>query len=354
MAEGTTTPAADTSTASSHQQALPEQVRRQIAEAENIRADMERGSQAASVAGGEQPAEQASRGHDGAAPPPPALPAEDDQSWEQRYRSLQGRFESSQRSNQQMADRLSQLENTISAMQVRGAEPPPSEPPPPAPRQALVTDQERNDYGEELLGVMGKRAREEIAPEFEELSRRLKRLESGQEAVGEVIGRTQKQTVFQALTEQVPDWKEINTHPAFKDWLSHPDPFSGRRREDMLLEAFNRHEAPRVVTFFKGFLSEATGQPTNPSSSGSSAPPLANGQNGQGNGSGKPSLEDFAAPGRARSAPQELPPEKPIYTTAWIAEFMAAKRTGKYKGREADAEAIERDIYQAQHEGRIR
>ena len=81
---------------------------------------------------------------------------------------------------------------------------------------------------------------------------------------------------------------------------------------------------------------------------GNRAPPLANG-----NGSGKPSLQDFAAPGRARSAPQHLPPDKPVYTTAWIAKFTADKRTGKYRGREADAEAIEQDIYQAQHEGRI-
>jgi hypothetical protein len=48
-----------------------------------------------------------------------------------------------------------------------------------------------------------------------------------------------------------------------------------------------------------------------------------------------------------------LPPDKPVYTTAWIAKFMADKRSGKYRGREADADAIERDIFQAQHEGRI-
>jgi hypothetical protein len=48
-----------------------------------------------------------------------------------------------------------------------------------------------------------------------------------------------------------------------------------------------------------------------------------------------------------------LPPDKPVYTHAWIAKFMDDKRVGKFRGREAEAEAIERDIYQAQHEGRI-
>jgi len=48
-----------------------------------------------------------------------------------------------------------------------------------------------------------------------------------------------------------------------------------------------------------------------------------------------------------------VPPEKPIYTQAQIAQFFDDQRKGKYRGREADAAAYERDIYQAQHEGRI-
>jgi hypothetical protein len=48
-----------------------------------------------------------------------------------------------------------------------------------------------------------------------------------------------------------------------------------------------------------------------------------------------------------------MPPDKPTYTSAWIAQFSADKRMGKYRGREAEVEAIERDIYQAQHEGRL-
>ena len=151
----------------------------------------------------------------------------------------------------------------------------------------------------------------------------------------------------------MPNWLAINRSQEFKDWLQQQDGYAGRSRKEMLLEAFNRHETDRVLRFFKGFLTEATGTPPTSSSPGNSAPPLANGHQPNGNGSGRPSLEDFAAPGRARSGPQDLPPDKPTYTSAWIAKFMADKRTGKYRGREADADAIERDIYQAQHEGRI-
>jgi len=42
-----------------------------------------------------------------------------------------------------------------------------------------------------------------------------------------------------------------------------------------------------------------------------------------------------------------------MYTQAQIARFSDDKRKGLYRGREAEVEAIERDIYQAQHEGRL-
>jgi len=317
---------------------MPDQLKRQLAEAEQIRSEMEAG----------QPPPQ---------PEPPSPPPEpsqspagdDGQSWEQRYKSLQGRLENERKSNQALSERMQQLENTLTAMAARGEEAPSAEPPAPPPRPQLVTEQEAADYGEEMLSVVGKRAREEFIPEFEQLAQRLKRLESGQQAVGKIIDNTQKQTVYEALATQVPNWRDINRAEEFKAWLAEPDQFSGRRRQDMIKEAFDRHESGRVVAFFKGFLTEATGTPPTSPSPGNAAPPLAP----NGNASGQPSLEDFAAPGRARSAPQQLPPDKPVYTSAWIARFMADKRVGKYRGREADADAIERDIYQAQHEGRI-
>jgi hypothetical protein len=270
-----------------------------------------------------------------------------EESWEQRARSSQGRLDQALNANMALSRRVSDLEQQLSTMQVRGAEAP--APLAPVPRQKLIKPEELNDYGEEFFDVVGRRAKEELVPEIETLAERIKRLESGQRAVGEVVEKTQKRGLYDTLYDEVPDWKEINHHPAFINWLSFPDPYSGRQRHELLKDAFSRHEADRVVNFFRGFLTEATGTPPNVSrQNGTSAPPLPNG-----NGSGKPTLEQFAAPGRARSAPQELPPDKPVYTHAWIAQFSADKRRGMYRGREAEVEAIERDIYQAQHEGRI-
>jgi hypothetical protein len=271
-----------------------------------------------------------------------------EESWEQRARSAQGRLDQILNANQQLTRRMSELERELSLAKVRGHEPPAA--PTPKPKPQLIKPEELSDYGDEFFDVVGRKAREELVPVVDELSERIKRIESGQQAVGQVVEQTQKRGLYDALYEEVPEWKELNYHPAFINWLAVPDPYSGRQRHEMLKEAFSRHDADRVVNFFKGFLTEATGTPPNGSRpQGQSAPPLP----GNGQASGKPSLEQFAAPGRARSAPQILPPDKPMYTRAWIAKFYADQRSGKYRGREAEADAVERDIYQAQHEGRI-
>jgi hypothetical protein len=335
-----------------HTPEVPDQIKRQLAEAEAIRAEMETAPPLDESAAEPVPAAPGSE----PVPPQPGVqpaaqpPVEDDQTWEQRFRSQSGRLEQAQKANQALAERMAQLESLIATMKVRGAEP---EDRPngavPIVKPKLVSEQEAQEYGDEFLSVVGKRAREEYVPEFEALADRLKRLEGRVEGVGTVMEKSKTQELWGDLTSQVPEWRQINKHPDFISWLQQPDTFSGRRRHDLLKEAFSRHEAGRVVSFFQGFLTEATGLPPTSQAKDPSAPPLAP----NGNGSGKPSLEQFAAPGRARSAPQELPPDKPIYTTAWIAKFSADKLMGKYRGREADAEAIEQDIFRAQHEGRI-
>ena len=327
----------------------PKQVQEQIAAAEALRAEMNMDAAPPETPETpETPPADSQQPPTEDTPPPPQQPVQqpdDGQSWEQRYKSLQGRLESSQKTNQALTDRLGQLEMQVASLKVRGAE---EERPPaavPSVKPKLITEEEAKEYGDEFLTVVGKRAKEEFLPEFDNLAERLKRLESRVEGVGTIIDKNQVTNVYSTLAEQVPEWREINKAPEFKAWLQIPDPYSGRRRHDMLTEAFTRHETGRVVSFFRGFLTEATGSPPSASSPGTSAP--------HPNGSGKPSLEQFAAPGRARSAPQDLPPDKPIYTQAWIAQFSADKLMGKFRGREADADAIERDIYQAQHEGRI-
>lgn len=336
---------------------LPKQLQDQMAHAESLRnqagVPQDQLVVIAPAPGEEQPLAQPQPEPVQPSPTTPPAPAGDNgdgQTWEQRYRSLQGRFDASQRTNDQLSRRLDELDNLISTMRAAGAQPAPTpDTNPQGLRQRLVTEEEEADYGTEMLTVVGKKAREELLPEVEELRKEIGNLKGRLDGVGEVIVRDKKQEMYDVLDSKVPNWQAINTQQEFLDWLAVADPYSGRKRLDLLKDAFSRQETNRVLSFFQGFIAEASGLPQNSTSPGNLAPPLAQ----PGNGSGKPSLEDFAAPGRARSAPQPLSPDKPIYTSADITKFWAEKRTGKWRGREAEAEAKERDIYQAQHEGRI-
>lgn len=281
------------------------------------------------------------------ADPPLATPPAGEIDWEQRARSAEGRVATLSQNLGAQTSRLDQLERLLATMQAQGVQQPETETQQPVEFERLVTDDEERDYGKDMIDMVGRRAAEVVAPEFHQLATRLEKLEGRVNGATTVIAQNETRTVWEQLRQGVGEnWQEINHHPLFHQWLDVPDPYAGVPRRQMLMEAFDRHDGPRVLNFFQGFLHEASGTPTNgaqPQPSPSPAQP----------GNGKMPLEAFAAPGRARSEPQPLAPEKPVYSRASIDKFYADKRRGLWRGREADADAIEADIFRAQHEGRI-
>ena len=132
-------------------------------------------------------------------------------------------------------------------------------------------------------------------------------------------------------------------------WTQYPDPLSGRKRQELLQEAYNSNDTTRVVAIFESFLKEAglytaAPQQAQPTNGAGSPPPAGNG------------LERFAAPGPARSAPTPPGPaqDTETFTTGDITRFYADKRTGRWKGREAEADAYEAKIIKAGRENRVK
>ena len=148
------------------------------------------------------------------------------------------------------------------------------------------------------------------------------------------------------MNEQLPNWREVNVNPEFLNWLKLPDPYSGAIRHDLLKAAHERNDAPRTLAFFKGFLAEEAA--TTPAERGPDLPDGASVQQ-------KVSLESLAAPGRAKTAAAtSAPAEKPSFTRAQISKFYADSAAGRYRGKEAEKDRIERQIFEAEREGRIR
>lgn len=280
-------------------------------------------------------------------PPLAAAPkGDDEQSWEHRYKSMKGRYDRAEQQLRTMSDQIASLQNVIATMQVE--QPAAQSAPAEMRAERLITPEEEADYGSEFLSVVGKRAKEELLPIVSQYEQKIAQLEAKLAGVGGYVQQDARQRMESTLREQVADIDNINRNPHFLAWLKLPDPYSGAIRHSLLKEAYDRNDAARVVAFFKGFLSEEAALDPAPSAGPDqtqmAAPPP-----------GKVPLEAFAAPGRAKTAAAaNAPAEKPIFTRAQIAKFYAESAAGKFRGREAEKDRTEQQIFEAEREGRIR
>jgi hypothetical protein len=285
-----------------------------------------------------------------APPAPPAPPEHQDNPtdpFEQRYKAMKGRHDALKaRSDNTIAElngRIGELERELNAL--RSAAPPaPHTPSPSTPNPTL---QQLREEGENLIGT-----------EMYELVERLaeakaRELVGGVEqrinSVAQAVTGLSQNEMFAYLDRNQPGWRATNHDQAFIGWLNLRDPASGAIRKQLLEDAFNKGDAQRVQFFFKSFISDVA-PPTPPS--GEVPPTPAPGTPAP--ASQRIPLHELAAPGRARSsAPPVAPGEKRTYKQSEIGRFFSDKARGMWNGREAEALAMEQDIFLAQTENRV-
>lgn len=265
--------------------------------------------------------------------------------WRARFISENGRFRASRRAIEQHEQTIQGMQNIIDGMreQLNAATAAPAR----ATPSSLVTDKEKEDFGVEMLDVVGRRALEVITPEVAELRQQVADMAKQLQGTGQKVEKDARERLMSSLAQAVPNWEDVNFSKEFKSWLALPDVYSGVIRQKLLNTAFEQNNAPQVIAFFKGFLSEeAAMDPLTPPTPASPAPQQPT----------KPTLESFAAPGRARTpaSGSPLPVEKPIITTSQIAAFYNLVRANHYAGKEDEKDALEREIFAAQREGRVR
>jgi len=256
--------------------------------------------------------------------------------WENRYNSMKGRYDKSQEIIAQMQQTMSQMSQDImglqNALQARAA----AQAPEP---QRLIPKEVEDQYGAEFIELMRSAAKEALGPELERVTRENNQLK-------ERLNVSNVQNLWATMDRIMPKWRQVNQSEEFKQWVGLRDPLSGAIRGDLLNAAFRAGNAERVMAFFRGFDPNIEAAPSPAGST--TAPPTAHAP-------GPVSLETLAAPGRARSAPaSDVAAEKPVFTPADISRFYNDKSRGGWLGREQEADRIERAIFLAQREGRVR
>jgi hypothetical protein len=187
--------------------------------------------------------------------------------------------------------------------------------------------------------------REELIPvaqKIAQLDRVLQQLQIN--VVPQVNNLAQRQAVnseqqfWTELTTYIPNWRDINNTPDFQSWLLEIDPLTGISRQTILEDAQRNLDVRRVGNFFRSWM-ELTGQAN-----------VAQNTNRQATAS---ELERQVTPGRSRNTGTPTNSNAKNYTPEDIKIFFNDVRQGKYKGREAERDRIERDIFAAQRENRI-
>jgi hypothetical protein len=304
----------------------------------------------------------------------------DGDNWEHKFNSMKGRYDAEQVRVRQQTQQISELQRLL-AMST-----PPTAPPQPqfqqpqlSPQQGknpdtrfgggtpyvapqLITEQEQQEYGKDVLDVMGRRTMEIVGPDIQRLMMAVNNLIQDNAQLKSQLGGmrnvvTQDATgrFYDILDREIPDWENTNHDPEFVNWLKVVDPYSGRVRKDLLDEAHRQNEASRVLNIIKGYRAEQgiIEAAVNPARNLQPPP-------GNGDGSYRPrpspqlELQSLAAPGRAKSGQPPMPPDKPFYTHADIAQFYTDVTKGKFEGRDADKSALEQALFSAAREGRIR
>lgn len=329
--------------------ALPAQVRKQ-SEAisklyEELNADAA-GQETDTVAPAEEPvAAPAADSEPESAPAPkaeeqPAGDKTDEETYEQRYRSLQGMYNAEvprlHAEKRELTKRVEQLEQLIASMNTSPAKAQ-------EPAQKLITEQDIEDYGDSI-DVMRRVFREEMSSKDTEISelRNLVRQLQGtvvpqMQQLSQSHAVSNEQRFWADLQTAVPDWQEVNVNKEFQSWLLEVDPLTGIPRQTYLDDAQRNLDAQRVANFFRAWKGMTGGQEARPAREAQ-----------------QPSeLERQVSPGKGRSGGSKPQGEAKTYTSDDIKKFFSDVQKGKYKGREAERNRLERDIFAAQREGRI-
>lgn len=205
-------------------------------------------------------------------PPPQSEPTSDpkqdpnDATWERRFKTLAGKYEAeTPRLHGQIRELQAQLDLQAKTLQEIQSKPVT----PPEPAKPLVTADDEESFGSDLVNLMRRVATESTSPVTDRLAQLeavAKQLSTLQQQVSEVStsqAETAEERFYAKLNDAVPDWETIDKEQSWLDWLAEYDPVSGAIRQVALNAAGANLDYNRAIALFKQWksLSPAAPQP---------------------------------------------------------------------------------------------
>jgi hypothetical protein len=269
------------------------------------------------------PAAPAPKPEDAPAPAPAAAPED---SWESRYKVLTGKYNAEvprlAADNRTLKETVGKLSDQVGTL-TRQIEDDRSK----APTEPLIRPEEIQEFGEPLVDMARRAAKEVVAQAQGPMQREINATRTELTDLKKSAGEIQWQNFVDLLTSLCGDWAQINVDTRFLDWLDGVDELSGLPRQALLDRAKDARDAQRVARFFLSWKEANQTKATD----------------------ARNALETHVVPDS--SSRTVLPQGKIRISRAQVAAFYAAWRRGEI----SDAEAIvtEAEIDAASREGRI-
>jgi len=179
----------------------------------------------------------------------PAAPAVTEETWETKYLSLKGKFDAEVPN---LYGQIKALSAQVYSMQQPQTTTPVETVDPVEAR--LVSDKDVEEYGQELIDVQRRVAREELAPLRTELKKRDEELAKLRDAVAKAEGSVGQMSFEQKLAVEIPDFSTLNTDPKWIAWLDESDPYTNEPRRVFAENVYGSGDIAKlkkVVNFFK-------------------------------------------------------------------------------------------------------
>jgi len=325
--------------------ALPKQVQAQLAEIEEIEKTLKAPSKEKKAKKPEEPEAKDTEAEVTAeieeapvvveAEPTDTSPTDVADDFKQKYNTLRGKYDAEvPRLHQQLRDLTSKLE----ALEAAQAEKP-SEPTKPKEKISYVTDEDRAEFGEELIDVQ-RRVAKEVAQEYEDRfeaqAEIIKRL---QDQLNQSDDRVGQMSFSQRLAQLVPDFQQIDADERWVAWLNEVDPIIRDQRRVLAQAAFDKGDAEAVAHYVQ-LWRQTLGTPEDEIKVQAVR---------------QSELEKQVSPSRsATSASSPSDRKGKIYSEREINAGWNKIRTMNSRGQYADAEKLEAEITAAYLEGRVR
>ena len=259
-------------------------------------------------------------------------PADD---YKQRYLTLRGKYDAEvPRLHQQvrdLTDQLDQLRKQVDEKAEKSQEP--EEP------VSYVTDADRAEFGEELIDVQ-RRVAKEVAREYEaKLSEQQKVIDELREQVANTGNQVGQMSFAQRLQQLVPDFEEVDQDQRWIEWLNEYDPVLRGPRRQVAEAAFKAGDADGVAHYVNLFKQSIAAEKKQPEPQPRQA-----------------ELEKQVAPNRSAGprGRQGDGQNSKVWTQQQLAQAWDKVRVLNTRGRYDEAAKLEAEVTAAYMDGRVR